>query len=69
MRDSHYTEILFLCLAGIGAILIYVWTWVSFILGVAIILLNSYFVSSKLKEQTIREYLALKQNSEKEKSE
>ena len=56
MRDSYITEMLLLITAGIAGVIITQFGWVGFIIGTLIFALDSYFISTKLKEQTIREY-------------
>jgi len=56
-RKSYNTEILIMVLAGLAGAMIYTLDWIGFIGGLVIILLTSYFLTSKLKEQTVKEYL------------
>jgi uncharacterized membrane protein len=57
MKGSHSTELLALLLASISGVLISLNHGVLFFVGMLILFLDSYFIVSKLKEQTIKEYL------------
>lgn len=57
MRKSYKTEIVITFLIGVAGGLISKLTLLTFIVGMTIILLTSYFLFSKLKEHTINEYI------------
>lgn len=57
MKNSYLAELLVLVLAGTSGILIYKESLDCVIVGLVLIFLNSYFVVTKLKEFTIKEYL------------
>lgn len=63
MRNSHSTEILALFLAGISGMIISFLSLFGFIIGGIILALDSYFIMSLLKKQTIQEYIELTQKT------
>jgi len=54
-KQSYSTEILILFCSGIAGGLMTI-DWFTFISGLLIFFLTSYFLVTKLKEQVIREY-------------
>jgi len=70
MKGSYITEILALLLAGVSGGMFFIGGWVSCILGFIILFLDSYFIISRLKVQTVKEYLEkidIKDNKEDKK--
>ena len=57
MKSVYATEILILFFSAIAGAMMLI-DWITFIGGLIIICLTSYFLVSKLKEQTLREYIA-----------
>jgi len=58
MRKSYVTEILILFFSGFAGVCFYNGGWISYLVGFLLVLGTSYFLVSKLKEQTIKEYIA-----------
>jgi len=57
IKDSYFAEILTLLLAGISGIMIYNGKIIISICGYVLLGLDSYFIVTKLKEFTVKEYL------------
>ena len=64
MKPTYITEILIIFFCAVSGAMMYI-NWITFIGGLIIINLVSYFLVSKLKKQTIKEYLKIL-NREKE---
>lgn len=62
MKDSYITEVLALSLAGLSGVIIALFEnlLLGLTIGTIILLLDSYFVVTKLKQQTVKEYLESK---------
>jgi hypothetical protein len=55
IKDAYIFEILVLFFAGLSGIMVYNGNWIIRILGFVILLFNSYFLITKLKESVIKE--------------
>ena len=66
MRQSFYSEILALLLAGISGIMIYNGKWYLIILGFLLLIADSYVINN-LKKNTIKEYIKAVEEQENKK--
>ena len=58
MKSVYATEILILFVSGVAGVCFYNGGWINYLVGFLLVLGTSYFLVSKLKEQTLREYIA-----------
>ena len=65
MKRSYLNEFLVLFSSGVAGICIYDFKLIGFITGAILLALISYFLVSKLKENTILEYLEKCRKAEK----
>ena len=62
MKSVYVTEILILFVSGTAGVCFYNGGWINYFVGFLLVLETSYFLVSKLKEQTIKEYIKEIQN-------
>ena len=62
MRKSYVTEILIIFVSSVAGVCFYNGGWINYLVGSLLVLGTSYFLVSKLKEQTIKEYIVKSKN-------
>ena len=65
VKKVYITEVLILFFSAVAGMCIYEGGWIGYLSGFIIINLTSYFFVSKLKEQTMKEYLNLVKESKR----